>query len=102
MQWDIERRGATRAVDEDRGAHDQRAGGADRVERLLHRSAGGHDVVDDQDTLSRPELESAAELPATSNAQGPLGVDRAQLKLSRDLVREDDPARRGPRDRPRR
>src|SRR5437870_13059059 len=101
MQRDIECRGATRAVDEDRRAHDLRAGGADSVERLLHRSAGGHDVVDDQDTLSRPELESATELPAPS-ALDPLGVDRAELQLTRDLMREDDPAGRGPRDRPRR
>ena len=100
MERNIESRGATRAVYEDRRAHDLRSSAAHRIERVLHRSAGGHDVVDDEHALSGRKLEPATEFPAAT-ALDPLGVDRAQLQLSRDLMREDDAAGRGPRDRPR-
>ncbi len=101
MQRDIEAGAATGAVDEDGRADDLRARAAYRVERVLDGSAGRHDVVDDQHSLPRAELEPATELPAPT-ALRPLGIDRPQLHLTRDLMREDDAAGRRSRDGPRR
>jgi threonine dehydrogenase-like Zn-dependent dehydrogenase len=101
MQWDARARGTTRAVDEDGGAHDLRAGAPYGVERVLYGAAGRHDVVDDENALAGSELEPAPELPAPT-ALDAFGVDRSQLHLSRDLVREDDAAGRRSGDGPRR
>src|SRR5258706_5297361 len=101
MQRDVARRGAARAIDEDGRADDDRTGPPHRVDRLLNGSAGRHDVVDDENALSRSELEPAPELPAATVLNA-LGVDRPQLHLPRDLMREDDAAGRRSCDRARR
>src|SRR5207302_6923793 len=93
VKWDREPRGATGSIDEARRARDRRPGRADRIDRLLDRATGGHDVVDDQHSLAGCEREAAAKL-ATRGSVAPLGVDRTHAKLPRDLVRKDDPAGR--------
>src|SRR4051812_34836223 len=57
----VERRVATGAVDEDRRSDHDGAGRAHRVDGLLDRAAGRHDVVDHKDVLSARKLEPAAE-----------------------------------------
>src|SRR5205807_1165963 len=61
-------------------------------------SAGREDVVDDQDALARIQAEAAPELAALAVRRA-LGIDRARAELAGDLVRDDDAAGRGPRDR---
>src|SRR5207245_4161630 len=68
-----------------------------RVDRLLKRTPGRHDVVDHEHALAGGEREPAPKL-TTRCPFGPLGIDRARAELSGDLVRKDDPAGRGPGD----
>ena len=63
---DIEADTPTGAVDQDRGANDLPTRRSYGSERLLHRAARRHDVVDDEDTLVRAKREPSAELAATS------------------------------------
>jgi len=89
---DVELRSAAGAVDQHGGPGDVAAGRPYRVERLLHRAARGHDVVDHDDPLARSKRKSAAEL-AASAALAPFRIDRSHAQLSCHLVREDDPSR---------
>ena len=95
---DIEPHATTRAVDQHRRANDFAARRSYRIERLLHRTASRHDVVDDQDTLARAKREAAAKLAATCRLAA-LRIDGSHAKLPCDLVREDDPACGRTRDR---
>ncbi len=97
MQRYVKACSTSRAVDEDRRTHGLCAGPPHSVERVLDGSAGRHDVIDDENALRGSELEPAPELPATTVLHA-FGVDRAQLQLSRDLMRENDAAGRRPGD----
>src|SRR5438093_8252167 len=82
------------AVDENGQRDDARAGLGHGIQRLGHRTAGGEDVVDDEDAI----LRTGPHLVATESASRPtviaLGERRARAQLPRDLVREDHAARR--------
>ncbi len=98
VKRDIEACGPARSVDEDRSPCHGPARRADRIDRLLDRSARRHDVVDDEHRLARVDRGSATKLAARPPF-APLGVDRAQAELPRDLVRQDDAGCRGAGDR---
>ena len=97
MERDAEIGGASGPIDDHGRADDDRVMRPHRGDRLLHRATGGHDVVDDQHPLAPRELKSASERAAGSGLI-PFGVHGTQRELSRDLVREDDAARRRTRD----
>lgn len=91
FDWDVQLGPASRSIDEHRRSGNLAARRPYRLDRLLDRAAGGHDVVDHDDTLARSKCEPAAKL-ASGSVRATLRIDRSKPELPGDLVREDDPS----------